>query len=270
MSTAKQPIRIIVKAPVELVDAAGSVTVPGSVPTASRDAYLAALAREVESAAGDAAGGKVIELVWDGCSPANMTLAAWCHLVELFQARFPEVNTARMLFSVPPELVNQKTVAYAFRFRSCFEVRLPALDEAALAALDRARVCMEGERFSTWGVSVARAALGGEDEARARVERLASVGAEFVHVTDAPGAESAEEAWAQILAGAGFKQVAPGLYACSPKYVPWFSQAEGTAEMGFGLGAASCYAGTSFRVTSDADAYIAGAGLTMDIYEELA
>lgn len=271
-------IDVVVRAPIELCDEAG-VVVKGDVPQELRDAYMAALEREVVSAAGDARGGRVVSLRFEGCSPANMSLAAWCRLVETFQGHYRGIDTARMLFDVPAALVTKKAVAYAFRFRSCFNVRLDSMGEQSLAALRRVRAIVDGERFPTFGVELPVGALSREraDQAEPHLEEpnsaelpdlpavLAACSPGYVRLTGGP----VPEGCARDLCAAGLGEVAPGLFADSPRYAPWFDRSAVGALMGFGLGAESAYAGARFRTTSDPRAYLEGAGLTMDIYESV-
>lgn len=226
--------------------------------------YFEAVEREVRSAAPDARDLRTVRVAFRDASPVNMTLAAWCRLVEELQAGYPGTNTARMLFDVGPALVNQKTVAYAFRFRSCFNLRVGALDAAVLDELARVRAEMDGERFSTFGVELPAGALGAtREEAAGRLAGLAAVAPGYVRVTGGAPGEGAQAA----LAAAGFAPRGGGMFTGSPKYLAWFAAAPQV--MGFGAGTVSRYGGEAFRTTDDVAAYTARAGLSMDIYRDL-
>ena len=246
----------------------GQAGAGGFLPQERAGAYLDALKREVVSAAGELPDASVDQINWVGGSAVNMTLAFWCGLVEILQGQFPGVNTARMRFDVGPGLVSSKTVAYAFRFNTCFNVIMESLDDSALGLLGQAREHMRGERFSTFGVQASPAAFSDQEQARETIAQLKALETGYVRLTGGEGGVGEEApAWlADMLEEAGYHQLDPAFFATSAKYRRWFADAAGSDRMGFGLGAESRYAGAHFVATSDADEYIAKAGLSMDIY----
>lgn len=169
------------------------------VPEVVRADYVAALAREVRAAAGDAAGAKVAQVVFVGGTAANMGLAAWCRLMDDLRVSFPGAEVARLRFDVAPELVDAKTAQYAFRYRALFNLVLEGADgcasdaawEARLETAARARDVLLAEKLDNFGFQLTARTLGEGALAAERLRGLVDLRPAYVRVVDAGAVEGA-------------------------------------------------------------------------------
>lgn len=263
---------------------------PGSVPgcgtvveEGDRQAYLEALEREAVASRGDAQDRSVARLTFVGGTAANMRLDAWCRLMEKLRQSYRGVEMAFLRFDVAPDLVSQKTAAYAFKYKCLFDLVLGTMDGTAAGQVATAAEVLGRERIASWGVTLPPLPADTSDEGAEGTGRTLPEAAVkafdaildckpgFVRVDETDVTDDTGEATglpaqlAEQLAERGYTERIPGFYALLPRYQAWFAN-EGGLELGFGLGSVSTFPEGTMVTTQDPKAYIRKAGVASDIY----
>ena len=177
---------------------------------------------------------------------------------------------AFLRFDVAPDLVNQKTAAYAFKYKSLLNLVLGTVDETVAEQVAAAAEVLGRERIASWGVTLPSLPAKTSDETLGKaVDAILDCKPGFVRVADASGtADGAAGLPAQLiehLVERGYTERMPGFYALLPRYQAWFAD-EGGLEFGFGLGSVSVFPEGTMVTTQDPKAYIEKAGVASDIY----
>lgn len=236
----------------------GAVAGVATVPTQGREAYLDALEREVKAAAGDAAGAKVRMVRFVGGTAANMTLARWCRVMDDVRTSFPGSDVALLRFDVTPDLVNQKTAAYAFRYRALFNLVLERLDRKSVDEVRAVRDVLLAEKLDSFGIQVPASAL----EDASCVAHVLEVRPAYVLAASGPVRPEV----AAALKEAGYAQRMDGFYCLHPRACQWFRPDPDEGIFGFGAGSTTKTDEDQFETVADTAMYTELAGLSGQIY----
>ena len=274
MTISTRSLSIVVRTPFEPDRFAGDAAAP--ISAEQRASYLQALRREVASGAEDALESRVSLVLFSGGTPANMTLATWCYLMDDIMACYKGVPTAHVRFDAEPRLINHKTAQYAHRWHSLFNMLVPDFADPAAPwgredagdAIAEALEHMVYEKCAEWGVETTLPQADGAAAQKAAdvlVARLGFYKPGYIrlHRPDAALAPCIADA----LSSCGYRASKGGLFANHAKYASWFIENETDDVLGFGVGTLSRIGGVAFKTCGDVSLYCEQAGVSAAIYE---